>query len=361
MPKRRVRRVHQSTKPLWRMPEVGRVIEERQAAYCRSKRHRTEVNVMAHVNACRSEKRILRRAKRNKEEQIALDAKRNPKAFYCYIINRRVCRESIVPLVDSGGNLVSDEAGMATLLNNHFVSAFTVENTDELPRLDAAQAGAGVTLATVQFTPAIVDEKLGELEVHKSVGPDNMHPRVLKELKRCLSVSLADIFTRSMATAEVPDEWKIANLTGIYKKGGREIGVNYQPISLISVVCKTMERIISDTLVDYLEHHQLILPTQHGFCQRRSCLTNLLEIFGQLYQEYDECKAVDLIYLDFQKAFDKVTHERLLIKVASLGIRGNFQQWICSWLSGRGQCVCIGQACYETHCQSLQVYLKVVC
>ena len=306
---------------------------------------------MAHVNACRAVKRILRRAKRNKEEQVALDAKRNPKAFYCYINDRRVCRESIGPLVDPGGNLVSDEVGMATLLNNHFASVFTVENTDELPHLDAAQADAadhaGATLDTVQCTLAIVEEKLGELEVHKSVGPDNMHPRVLKELKGCLSASLADIFTRSMATAEVPDEWKIANVTGIYKKGGREIGGNYRPISLTSVVCKTMERIIRDTLVDYLEHHQLILPTQHGFRQRRSCLTNLLEFFGQVYQEYDECKAVDLIYLDFQKAFDKVPHERLMLKVASLGIRGNLQHWIRSWLSGRRQRVCIGQACSE--------------
>ena len=124
-------------------------------------------------------KRILRRAKRNNEEQVALDAKRNPRPFYCYINDRRVCRESIGPLVDPGGNLLSDEAGMVTLLNNHFASVFTVENTDELPRLDAAQAdaadNAGATLDTVHFTPAIVEEKLSELEVHKSVGPDNMH------------------------------------------------------------------------------------------------------------------------------------------------------------------------------------------
>ena len=190
------------------------------------------------------------------------------------------CRESIGPLVDPGGNLVSDEAGMATMLNNHFASVFTVENTDELSRLDAAQADAAdhadATLDTVQFTPAIVEEKLGDLGVYKLVGTDNMHPRVLKELKGCLSASLADIFTRSMATAEVPDEWKIANVTGIYKKGGREIGGNYRPISLTSVVCKTMERIIRDTLVDYLEHHQLMVsvnveavwPTSWSFSAR---------------------------------------------------------------------------------------------
>ena len=319
IPKRRVRRGQQSTKPLWWKPKVGRVIEERQTAYRRSKRHRTEVNVMAHVNACRAAKRIVRRAKHNKEEQVALDAKRIPKAFYFYINDQRICRESIGPLVDPGGNLVSDEAGTATLLNNHFAYVFTVENTDKLPRLDAAQADAadhaGATLDTVQFTSVIVEEKLGELEVHKSVSPDNMHSKVLKELKGCLSACLQDIFTRSMATVEIPDEGKIANMTGIYKKGGREIGGNYRPISLTSVVCKTMERIICDTLIDYLEYHQLILLTQHGFRHRRSCLTNLLKFFGEVYQEYDECKAVDLIYFDFQKAFDKVPLERFLLKV----------------------------------------------
>ena len=100
-----------------------------------------------------------------------------------------------------------------------------------------------------------------------------MHPRVLKGLKACLSASLADIFTSSMTTAEVPDEWKNANVTGIYKKCGREIGGNYRPISLTSVVCKTMERVISDMLVDYMEHHQLTIPKQHGFRSRRSCFT----------------------------------------------------------------------------------------
>ena len=145
-PKRRVRRSHQSTKPLWWTPEVGHVIEERQAAYRHSKRHQTEVNVIAHVNACRAVKRILRRAKRNKGEQVALDAKRNPKIFYCYINDRRVCREFIGPLVDPGGNLVSDEAGIATLLNNHFTSVFTVENSDELPCLDAAEADVPIML-----------------------------------------------------------------------------------------------------------------------------------------------------------------------------------------------------------------------
>ena len=98
-----------------RMTEVVRVIKEQQAAYSCSKRHRTEINVMAHVNACCAVNRILRRAKRNKEEQVALDAKRNPKAFYCYINDRRVCRESIAPSVDSGSNLVSDDAGMAQM------------------------------------------------------------------------------------------------------------------------------------------------------------------------------------------------------------------------------------------------------
>ena len=197
----------------------------------------------------------------------------------------------------------------------------------------------------------LAQQKLGELEMHKLVGPDNMHPRVLIELKGCLSASLADIFTRSMATAEVPDEWEIANVTGIYKKGGREIGGNYRPISLTLVVCKTMERIIRDTLVDYLEHDQLILPMQHGFRQRCSCLINLLEFLGQVYQEYVECQAVDLIYLDFQEAFDKVPHERLLHRWrssgASLEIRGNLQHLIHSWLSGHTQHVCIGQACFE--------------
>jgi len=102
-----------------------------------------------------------------------------------------------------------------------------------------------------------------------------------------------------------------------------------------------METIIRDKAVNYLEENKLIKDSQHGFRNKRSCLTNLLDFFNDIYNMYDDSRSVDVIYLDFQKAFDKVPHKRLLSKVQAHGITGNIHRWLEDWLSGRKQRVVI--------------------
>ena len=345
IPTRYVSRDAKSTKPLWWTPEVGQAISDRQRLHRTYKRDRTEENRVAHISACRRVKRLTRTAKRMKEIAVAAQAKTNTRAFYCYVNDRRVCRQPIGPLISPEGHPVTDNAGMATLLNEYFASVFTIEDTRNIPAIAGPQAE--VRLDNVDFPPTKVEGTLSALDVHKSVGPDGIHNRVLKELSGQVSLVLARIFAKSMATGDVPVEWREANVTGIHKKGDRGDRGNYRPISLTSNVCKTMERMVRDCLVDYIETHGLIGDTQHGFRRRRSCLTNLVEFFSGVFKVYDETKAVDLIYLDFQKAFDKVPHERLLLKVAALGIHGDLLRWIRAWLTDRRQRVCIGQAASE--------------
>ena len=84
-----------------------------------------------------------------------------------------------------------------------------------------------------------------------------------------------------------------------------------------------LETLIRDKLVNHLEKNKLLRNTQHGFRNKRSCLTNLLDFLHDVFNCYDDSKAVDIIYLDFQKAFDKVPHKRLLIKLKAHGIDGS--------------------------------------
>ncbi|KAF2351411.1 Reverse transcriptase domain [Trinorchestia longiramus] len=104
---------------------------------------------------------------------------------------------------------------------------------------------------------------------------------------------------------------------------------------------KTIERLLKVRVTKHLNDQKLINDNQHGFREKRSCLTNLLDLFGEVNCIYDCTKAVDLVYLDFQKAFDKVPHERLMAKVEAHGIRGNYSRWIRNWLTGRTQRVVI--------------------
>ena len=126
-----------------------------------------------------------------------------------------------------------------------------------------------------------------------------------------------------------------ANITPLFKKGLRNKPENYRPVSLTSVVCKLLETLIRDHMVEFLVKHKLINTSQHGFLKARSCLTNLLCFFEEITKWVDDGSPVDVVYLDFQKAFDKVPHQRLLLKLKSHGIGNDVINWIEKWLTHR--------------------------
>ena len=111
-------------------------------------------------------------------------------------------------------------------------------------------------------------------------------------------------------------------MSPIYKKKNKNIAENYRPVSLTSQCSKLMESIISDAIVQHLEANQLLKNSQHGFRTSRSCLMNILVFLDKITEWVDQGEMVDVVFLDFAKAFDKVPHQRLLLKVVSLGIGG---------------------------------------
>jgi len=135
----------------------------------------------------------------------------------------------------------------------------------------------------------------------------------------------------------VPDDWRSANVSPLYKSGSRTNVENYRPVSFTSQICKLLESLIHDVLVNHLETNQAIFDPQHGFRKGRSCLTNLLSFLEHITGFVDNGDSVDVIFLDFAKAFDKVPHQRLLKKLNSHGIHGKLFEWIKSWLYNRVQ------------------------
>ena len=127
----------------------------------------------------------------------------------------------------------------------------------------------------------------------------------------------------------------------LFKKGSRNKSENYRPVSLTSVICKLLERLIKDHLVDFLVKNKLINPSQHGFLKARSCLTNMLCFLEDVTKWLDEGSPVDIIYLDFKKAFYKVPHQRLLLKLKAHGIGNGMINWIEKWLIDRRQRVVV--------------------
>ncbi|GAB0203963.1 mitochondrial enolase superfamily member 1 [Grus japonensis] len=186
-----------------------------------------------------------------------------------------------------------------------------------------------------------VNDLLCHLDTHKSMGPDGIHPRVLRELAEELAKPLSIIYQQSWLTGEVPDDWRLANVTPIYKKGRKEDPGNYRPVSLTSVPGKIMERFILSALTRQVQDNQGIRPSQHGFMKGRSCLTNLISFYDKVTRLVDEGKAVDVVYPDFSKAFDTVSHSILLEKLGAHGLDRCTLYWVKNWLEGRAQRVVV--------------------
>ena len=122
---------------------------------------------------------------------------------------------------------------------------------------------------------------------------------MLKELAEELAKTLSIIYQQSWLIEEVPHDWRITNVTPIYKKGRKEDPRSYRPVSLTSVPGKIMERFILNALTGRVKDNQWIRPSQHGFMTGRSCLTNLISFYDKVTHLVDEGKAVDGVYLDF--------------------------------------------------------------
>ena len=148
---------------------------------------------------------------------------------------------------------------------------------------------------------------------------------------------MTNIIRESLNTGDVPEDWKLANVTPIHKKGPKYHSSNYRPISLTSQPCRIMETVLRDEILNHLESTQLLRKSQHGFLPHRSCVTNLLTFLEDATRSVDEKSPVDVLYLDFSKAFDTVPHQRLLIKMKSLGVDSKTISWIGNWLHSRTQ------------------------
>ena len=191
-------------------------------------------------------------------------------------------------------------------------------------------------LEQLVVTPGMIEAKIKGLKDNKSPGADGISPRLLNAIVHDISVPLAIAFNLSMQDG-ITKGVENANIIPIFKKGSRCNSEKYKPVSLTSVICKLLESLLRDHMVDFLTRHSLINQTQHVFLKGRSCLTNLFD-FMELA---DDGSPVDVIYLDFQKAFEKVSHQRLLIKLKSHGMGESVVNWVGGWLSGRKQRVVV--------------------
>ena len=149
-----------------------------------------------------------------------------------------------------------------------------------------------------------VTKLLKGLNPSKALGPDELHPRVLKELATELGPIFAHLFQQSIDSGDIPKEWTLANISPLFKKGDRSLACNYRPVSLTCVPCKLLEHIVCSNIMAHLDEHQLLSDKQHAFRKRHSCETQLATVINDWAKILDNQGQVDTFILDFEKAFD---------------------------------------------------------
>ena len=156
-----------------------------------------------------------------------------------------------------------------------------------------------------------VHKLLKRLKPFKATGPDSIPAFILKAAADELTPILARIYQTSLDTGQVPSDWRDALIVPVFKKGDKHKAANYRPVSLTSITCKLLEHIIHSNVMAHFDKHHILKDHQGN--------------------------QVDIILLDFAKAFDKVPYSRLLHKLDFYGVRDQTSTWIRSFLENRKQ------------------------
>ena len=201
----------------------------------------------------------------------------------------------------------------------------------------------------LETTQEMVQHILQKINTSKSPGPDQLHPRLLSELYKHLSYPLHIIYNTSLRTSTLPTEWKLAWVSAIFKKGDKKLASNYRPISLTCIACKCMESIIRTHITNHMKINNLLSNRQYGFISGRSTTLQLLNVLDLWTLSLDNGHQTDVIYMDFQKAFDKVPHKHLISKLASYGISQQIIDWTRNFLSDRQQKVIVNGKASKIH------------
>ncbi|XP_019632664.1 PREDICTED: uncharacterized protein LOC109476223 [Branchiostoma belcheri] len=267
------------------------------------------------------------------------------------------------------GNLSHDEVLAALQPNTMYVAVKTppkddasseIANSNDQTGQGQSQAGQGQSQTNTECntnTTATVmtsnDDQTGQrrqastekISGHDQTGQGQSGANIpfLKVGYLSYNEVLAALQPNAMSLQEgnLPSDWKVGDITPIFKKGSKRLPGNYRPVSLTSVAGKIMEGMIRDDIVNHMRSNNLFTEHQHGFLPGRSTTTQLLECLEDWTKWLDNDMPVDVIYMDYQKAFDSVPIQRLLIKTESYGIKGKPLQWIGSFLTGRKQRVVV--------------------
>ena len=252
----------------------------------------------------------------------------------------------IPPLLkhDRLGNseVIFEDMEKATVLNEYFTEITNLNDTDvNLPYFDERTTDV---FPAIEISRTEVLETIRTLQLNKATGPDGISHRLILGAAHSICKPLSILFNLSLRKSQFPSSWKEANVVPLFKKGEHKLPSNYRPISLLSSIGKLMERIVFKHMYNFLHERKLINKYQSGFQPGHSTVFQLTEIYDRISKSLDERKYTCMVFCDISKAFDRVWHKGLLLKLTSYGFKNNFLKWLESYLTNRQQRVVLNSS-----------------
>ena len=283
-----------------------------------------------------------------REEKAALSGSQTVTALSQLLKRRKNTKSDMVAYITTPDkSVVSDPKLICQLFNDYFSSIFTKDRYP-LPTI-AMHTQSDSPLSNINIEISMVKLAISTIKPSLRPGHDGIPPVAIKLGGDDIPLLLTKIFNVSMERGIFPSMWKTSIVIPRHKSGPRDEVANYRPINHTPITSRIFEKLIKNVLANFLAEVGIINSAQHGFLSRRSYLTCQLEFLDHATLSIDRGMSVITIYLDMHKAFDRVPHQRLLLKLRMLGIADGLLNWLSSFLSDRQTVVKINDSYSSPH------------
>ncbi len=327
------KRKHNSYPP-WFTHEIMASLKKKDRYRLKYRKSGKEEFFLAYKELRKSSKKLIRQARKNYETDIECGINEDPKKFWNYVNRRRKSNVNAGSL-KYGGITLDTPDEIAAAFAQHFSSVFSSPSRGSTQ--DSAGAAHSTCVGLNCITHSEVRDALTHLKPKRTIGPDRIPPYIFKACFEFFCEPLTHIFNTIIRSAAFPSTWKVSCIVPVPKTDSTNEITNYRPISIIPVPAKIFESVVYKKIYDQVMN--LISNSQHGFMEGRSVITNLVTFVDHTSSSLDHNAQVDVIYTDFQKAFDKVDHNILIRKLGTMGFSTQLSDLLRSYLSDRKQYV----------------------
>ncbi len=263
------------------------------------------------------------------------------KKFYSFVNNKLKTSCQIPPLIDeSSSSTCLTDMEKATLFNSSFQTVFTADNG----KLPTPPSLFFSPMYNFQITSTEILQAINKLKDKITRTPEEVPSYFIKRIAFTLLLPLTIIFTNNLFYTYVPSQWKESLIVPIYKKGNKTNPLNYRPISLTSSFSRIFESILHVKISQHLAKNSLLSSNQYGFLSNKSSCDQLLICIHEWLLSVSEGIPISVVYTDIAKAFDSVSHTKLIFILKHYGISECVCNWLCNFLTNRRQSVCVGSA-----------------